>query len=166
VVDALLDDRHGLEQDGEVADVLRDLVEERRRLDVVLRHVAVPAHDAALGVLPAAAHVVLAGLALRAFAARASNGGHDEIAGLPPGHLLADLLHDAKVFVAEDEELVPVRRLAVETVIDFGISSAQSHPDHLHGHLIRFQLRIGHVAHMNAVFLAGFYNDGFHGVLT
>ena len=68
--------------------------------------------------------------------------------------------------MAEDQELVTLGRLAVETVIDLGVGPAQPHPDHLHGDLIRLQLRIGHVAHMNAVFFTGFHNDGFHGVLT
>ena len=52
VVDALLHDRHRLEQHADVAQRLWNLVQEARRLDVVLRHEAVAAHDAALGVPP------------------------------------------------------------------------------------------------------------------
>src|SRR3569832_1248706 len=99
-----------------------------------------PTHDAALGVLAAAAHVVLARLALGTFAAWAAHCRHDEIARLPPCHFLADLFDHSQILVAENEELVPVRRLAVETVIDLGIGAAQPDPDHLYRDLIRLRL--------------------------
>ena len=42
-----------------------------------------------------------------------------------PLHLLADLLDDAEVLVAEDQELLAVGWLAVEAVIDFRVGRAQ-----------------------------------------
>ena len=82
--------------------------------------------------------------------------------GLPALHLLADLLDDAEVLVAEDQELVAVGRLAVEPVVDLGVGAAEADAQHLHRDLIRLHLRIRHVAHVDAVFLAGLDDDGFH----
>ena len=90
----------------------------------------------------------------------------DEVAGLPALHLLADLLDDAEVLVAEDQELVAVGRLAVEAVVDLGVGAAQPDAQHLHRDLIRLHLRIRHVAHVDRVLLARLDDDGFHEVLT
>ena len=122
----------------------------------------VATHDPALGVLAAAAHVVLAGLALRADAAGATDGRDDEIAGLPALHLLADLFDDPEVLVTEDQELVAVGRLAVEPVVDLGVGTAQPDAEHLHSDLVRCQFRIRHVAHVNRVLLARLDDDRFH----
>jgi hypothetical protein len=119
-------------------------------------------HDAALRVLPAAAHVVLPRLAVGAHGARAADCGDDEISGLPPVHFLSDLFHDSEVFVAKDQELVTVGRLAVHTFIDFRVGAAQADPEHLDRDLIRSHLRIRHLAHMDAVPDAWLHDDCFH----
>jgi hypothetical protein len=165
VIDPLLHDRHRLEQHGEILNSFRDLVEEHRVLDVVLRHEPVAPHDAALGVLAAAAHVALAGAALRALAAWAAHGGHDDVPGLPSFDALADFFDDAEILVAEDQKLVPRRRLAVDAVIDLGVGRAQADTQHLYRDLGRAQLRIRHLPHVDAVLEARLHDDRVHGSL-
>jgi hypothetical protein len=123
-------------------------------------------HDAALGVLAAAAHVVLPRLALGADAAGTADGRDHEVPRLPALHLLADFLDDPEIFMAEDQELVAVGRLAVEAVVDFRVGTAQPDAQHLHCDLVRLHLRIRHVGHMDRVFLAWCDDDRFHKILT
>ena len=145
MVDPLFHDRHRLEQDADVAQRLWNLVQEARRLDVVLRHEAVAPHDAALGVPTAAAHVVLASLALRAESTRAPYGRYDEVAGGETRHATAHVLDDAEVLVTENQEFLAIRRLAEHAVIDFGVGRAEADPQHLHGDLVRLHPRIRHL---------------------
>src|SRR5262249_50794786 len=145
---------------------LRDAIQVLRRLGVVLGHEAVSADDAALRVLAAAAQVVFASLAVGTGATRPAHGRDDEVTGLPPLDLLSHLLDDAEVLVAENQELLAVRRLAVEALIDLRVVAAQADTQHFHSHLIRLQRRIRHVAHVDAVPLARFDDDGTHGAVS
>jgi hypothetical protein len=162
VVDSLLDDGHRLEQHADLRNVLRNLVQPLRRLGVVLRHEAVSSDDATLLITAVVAHVVHPGLA-RVALARATHGRHDEIAGLETLHLLPDLFDDTKILVAEYQILIAFGRLAVEPMADLSVGTAQAGANHLHGDLIRLQLRIGHVAHVDGIFHAGLDDDGLHG---
>ncbi len=119
------------------------------------------AQDAALLVPAAVTHVVLPGLA-RVTTTRPPHGCHDEIAGLESLDLPANILDDPEVLVTKDEVLIPCRSLAEKTVLDLGIRTAKARADHLHGDLIRLQLRIGHVAHVNGAFDARLDDDGLH----
>ena len=165
MIDAFLDDRHRLEQHGERLYFLGNPVQVLGRLDVELRHEPMPAHDAALGVLAAAAAVVLPAVAVRAFSTRTSHRGDHQVARLPPGDLLADIDDDAEVLVAEDQELFAVRRLAVQAMVDLRIRSTKTNAEHLDGDMIRRHDRIRHVPHVDAVFLSRTNDDRFHVLL-
>ncbi len=101
-------------------------------------------HDAALGVPTAAAHVVLASLALRAESTRAPYSRYDEIAGSETGHAAAHVHDDAEVLVTENQVFLAIRRLAEDAVIDFGVRRAEADLQHLHGDLVRLHPRIRH----------------------
>lgn len=68
--------------------------------------------------------------------------------------------------MAENQELVSLRRLAVKAVVDLRVGAAETDPEHLHRNLVGLHLRIRHVAHVDRVFGTGPYDDGFHGNLT
>jgi hypothetical protein len=125
----------------------------------------VAAHDAALLVRAFMAHVVLARLA-RVTLARPPHRRHHQVAGSEALHLPAHLFDNAEVLVAEDQVLIAVGRLSVEPMVDFGVGAAEPDANHLHRHLIRPQLRIGHVAHVDRVFHARLHDNGFHGYLS
>ncbi len=62
----------------------------------------------------------------------------------------------------EDQELVAVRRFAVQPVVDLRVGAAQADAKHLHGDVIRRHRGIWHIAHVDAVLFSGPNDDGFH----
>src|SRR5437773_1935964 len=76
----------------------------------------------------------------------------------PPPHYR----HHAEVLLAEDQQFAAIRRLAVQTLIDLAIGSAQAYANHLDRDLIRLELRIRHIAHVDGILLTGLNDDGFH----
>ena len=99
------EDAGGFGEDPERAELVGDRNREVRLERHELGAVAVEGLDAALGVLPVAAHVPLA---LGAADARHRVGSADDA-----GHQLARVLHAPEQLVAEHQPLVPGRRLAV-----------------------------------------------------
>jgi hypothetical protein len=123
---ALLGDGERLGHDGHVAQVLRHGGEVGLLLDEDLGHEAVALVDAAFGEGPGEAEV-LAAFAARGAAgikARPAHAGDDEVARLEAGDAGAHLDDLTEAFMAEQEVVVALRRLAVGEGADLAVGAA------------------------------------------
>ena len=81
-------------------------------------------------------------------------------------HILADRLDDPERFVAQDQVIVPGRRIAVESVVDFAVGRIDTdfqdadEDSHSPGDIV--ELGLGDVLQMNTVRRAGRDGDRFH----
>src|ERR1043166_5519052 len=121
-----------------------------------------PTHDAALLIVPAGTHVVLAVSAIPAFMARPSHGGYDELAGREAINILTHLHHLPEVLMAQNQVVVAIGWFSVQAVVDFFVGAAKSDAKYLDQHAVRAHLRIGHLAHVNGILFPWKNGDSFH----
>jgi len=122
----------------------------------------VPALDPALGIIPAGTQIIFAAGTVVTFPAGAPHGGDAKIPWLYPLHFLADLFNSAKVLVTENEVIVSLQGLPIESLVDLAVRAAQAHPVYLDRDLVWLQHRVWHIAHVDAVLLTWMNHNRFH----
>src|SRR6185437_6960085 len=126
--------------------------------DIVFGEKAVQQVDAAFVIDLFAGHVRGADLVVDRAAGPADGGGH-EVARLDVLDVEADLGHDAERLVAEDQEVVPRRGVAVLGLVDFLVRGIDAHLEHAYQHAAAagdvVELGFGQIGQVDAIGRAG-----------
>ncbi len=133
--DRLLHDAERLGEDGHLPQLRRDPDQVLGRLDVILRHIAMHALDAALDVVAAVAQVRLADTAGVAHPrAGPSHRGHDEVAHAGIADVLPHGGHPPQVLVPDDQKVTARRGLPDDARVQLLVRAAHPGLQHAHQH--------------------------------